>query len=70
MKTLSNYDGWELSDAKVATPQLNMTVATIRARKNDPISGGTKESVLLIVSNNNTQYEVMIPIESWNQITA
>ena len=68
MKTLSKYEGWELSDAKVATPQLNMTVATIRARKNDPISG-TKESVLLIVSNNNTQYEVMIPIDSWNQIT-
>lgn len=68
MKTLSKYEGWELSDAKVATPQLNMTVATIRARRNDPISG-TKESILLIVSNNNTQYEVMIPIESWKQIT-
>ncbi|NCU40174.1 hypothetical protein EOL73_00260 [Candidatus Saccharibacteria bacterium] len=68
MKTLSKYEWWELSDAKVATPQLNMTVATIRARKNDPISG-TKESVLLIVSNNNTQYEVMIPIDSWKQIT-
>jgi hypothetical protein len=64
MNFLSRYEGWELSEPRIARTQLNMEVGLVKAKRDNPLSG-IERNVLLIISNNNTQYECMISEEAW-----
>ena len=68
METLSKYTGWELSEPKIARPQLNMEVATIQARVWNVLEKEYDYKVILIVSNNNCQFETAIPKDVWDHI--
>ena len=69
MNTLSKYDDWALSEPKVARPQMDMEITTILATQPDTlVKGALRKMVILIVTNNNTQFEVMMPLDSWRQI--
>jgi len=70
--TLGAYEeeGWELTDVRRAKTGLNGVVATIQAKRYDSIDDKVTHNIILIVVNNKTQIETMIPIEAWNEICA
>ena len=68
METLSKYKGWKLSNPKIAQPQLNMEIATIQAEVWDAYENKYIHKVILMVSNNNCQFEVVIPKDAWDHI--
>ena len=72
METLGKYeeDGYELTESRAAATGLNGFVATIQAKRYDHSTGDMEHNVILIVVNNKTQVETVIPIDAWNDITA
>lgn len=68
MELLSNYKGWKLSNPKVVRPQSNMEILTFDGEKMDVVKNKKVKIKLLAISNNNTQYEVMIPMDAWRDI--
>ena len=70
--TLGMYeeDGYELSNLRQAPTGLNGTVATIQAKRYNKIDEKMEYFVILIVINNKTQIETIIPKEAWQEINA
>ena len=69
METLSKYEGWQLFDMKSCRPQANMEIATVKAKRFDVLEGIWDERIILCISNNNVQFECMIPKEAFEYIS-
>ena len=68
MELLSKYEGWKLSEPRIAQTQLNMCVGVVKAEKFDVLDQRIVRRVILTVINNHTQFETMITEEAWNHI--
>lgn len=68
MELLSKYEGWKLSEPRIAQTQLNMCVGVVKAEKFDVLDQCVAKRVILMVVNNHTQFETMITEEAWDHI--
>lgn len=70
-KTLADYEaaGYKVIKVKTCRPQLNMELATIEAEKLDRYNNNKiRKYIILLITNNNCQFETIIPKEAWNII--